>query len=198
MATGELSPEEIGRLVRRSRAGDASAFSELVEAYQAVVFGTALRLVRDREEAAEVSNRTFFKAYRGLVTYDPSRPLRPWLLRIAANEALNALRGRTREAAHAVTGESAEIQLEQARGGPDPSEVVPQQEQTAAIRAAVERLPEQMRLVTVLRYFDDLSYAEIAELTGQTVSAVGVTLLRARDRLRRELTTRGVTADALS
>jgi RNA polymerase sigma-70 factor, ECF subfamily len=193
-----LSPAEIELLVRRSRSGDVSAFSELVEAHQALVFGTALRLVRDREEAAEVSNRTFFKAYRSLADYDPNRPFRPWLLRIAANEALNALRGRTRQAAHAVTGEAAEIELEQAPGGPDPAEVAPRHEQTDAVRAAVERLPDSMRLVTVLRYFDDLSYAEIAEVTGQTVNAVGVTLLRARDRLRHELTTRGVTADALS
>ena len=198
MATRELDPATTGRLVRRSQAGDTVAFAELVETYQAAVFGTALRLVRDRGAAADVSNRTFFKAHRSLADFDPSRPLRPWLLRIAANEALNALRSRTREAAHAVTGEAAEIELEQAAGGPDPAEVVPQGEQAAAIRAVVERLPEQMRLVTVLRYFDGLSYAEIAELTGQTVSAVGVTLLRARDRLRRELTTRGVTADALS
>ena len=145
-----------------------------------------------------MSKRTFFKAYRGLADYDPDRPFRPWLLRIAANEALNALRGRTREAAHAVTGETAEIELEQASGGPDPADVVPRYEQSDAVRAAVERLPQQMRLVTVLRYFDDLSYAEIAEVTGQSVNAVGVTLLRARERLRRELTTKGVTADALS
>jgi RNA polymerase sigma-70 factor (ECF subfamily) len=184
--------------VRRSRAGDPAAFAELVEAHQAAVFGTALRLIRNREVAAEVANRVFFKAYRSLDDFDEHRPLRPWLLRIAANEALNELRSRNREAAHALAGEAAEIELERASGGVDPAEAVPEAERAAAIRAAVERLPEQMRRVVVLRYFDDLSYAEIAEITDQTVSAVGVTLLRARDRLRRELTTTGVTADVLS
>ena len=198
MTTSELSPEVTGQLVRRSRAGDTVAFAELVEAFQTAVFGTALRLVRDREVAAEVTNRAFFKAYRSLAEFDERRPLRPWLLRITVNEALNELRGRGREAAHAVTGEAAEIELERATGGPDPAEVVPLLERAGDVRAAIERLPEQMRLVVVLRYFDDLSYAEIAELTGQTVSAVGVTLLRARDRLRRELAAEGVTADVLS
>jgi RNA polymerase sigma-70 factor (ECF subfamily) len=194
----ELSPEAARRLVEQSRGGDPAAFGELVQAYQAAVFGTALRLVRDREVAADVSNRAFYKAYRSLADFDESRPLAPWLLRITANEALNELRGRGREAAHIVGGEAAEIGLQQASGGPDPAEIVPRNERAAAVREAVERLPEQMRLVTVLRYFDDLSYAEIAELTGQTVNQVGVTLLRARDRLRRELATKGVLADALS
>lgn len=198
MATTELSPDATGQLARRSRAGDTAAFGELVEAYQAVVFGTALRLVRDHEVAAEVTNRAFFKAFRSLADFDERRPLRPWLLRITVNEALNALRSRRREAAHTVGGEAAEVELEQAGGGPDPADVVRQTESAAAIRAAVERLPEQMRLVVVLRYFDELSYAEIAELTELTVNAVGVTLLRARNRLRRELTRKGVTADAMS
>ena len=197
MTTCDSGPAETGPLVRRSRDGDRAAFTELVEIFQSSVFGTALRLVGDRELAAQVSNRTFFKADRNLADFDLSRPFRPWLLRIAANEALNALRSRNREAGRAVTGETAELALERAAGGPDPAEVIPRYEQTAEIRAIVGRLPEQMRIVTVLRYFDDLSYAEIAEMTGLTVSAVGVTLLRARDRLRRELTTRGVTADAL-
>jgi RNA polymerase sigma-70 factor (ECF subfamily) len=192
-----VMPQE-QRLVRLSRGGDESAFAELVETHQAAVFGTALRLVHDREVAADVSNRAFFRAYEHLASFDDSRPLRPWLVRIAAHEALNELRTRRRDAAQTVSGEAGEIELEQLAAGPDPAEVLPRRERSAAIRAAVDRLPEAQRVVVVLRYFADLSYADIAEATQQTVNNVGVILLRARERLRRELETEGVERDGLS
>jgi RNA polymerase sigma-70 factor, ECF subfamily len=195
--TIELSQDSTQHLVRQSRAGDESAFAALVEAHQSAVFGTVLRLVHDREVAAEVSNRAFFKAYEHLASFDESRPLRAWLLRIAANEALNELRSRRRDAAHAFGGAEAEIELEQISGAPDPGEIVTRRESSTAIRDAVSHLPEPQRVAVVLRYFADLSYADIAELTQQSVNNVGVTLLRARDRLRRDLETQGVASDGL-
>jgi RNA polymerase sigma-70 factor (ECF subfamily) len=186
------------RLVRLSRVGDQPAFAALVEAHQSAVFGTVLRLVRDRAVAAEVSNRAFYRAYERLASFDDSRPLRPWLMRLAAHEALNELRSRQRDANHTFGGQAAEIELEQIAGGPDPAEVIPRRERSVAIRTAVDRLPEAQRVAVVLRYFADLSYADIAEATQQTVNNVGVVLLRARERLRRELETEGVVLDVLS
>ena len=197
MAITELSLDSTQHLVQQSRAGDESAFAALVEAHQAAVFGTVLRLVFDREVAAEVSNRAFFKAYEHLATFDDARPLRAWLLRIAANEALNELRSRRRDAAHTFGGDEAEIQLEQIQGAPDPGEIVSRRERSDAIRDAVNRLPEAQRVVVVLRYFADLAYADIAELTQQSVNNVGVILLRARERLRRDLEAQGVATDGL-
>ncbi len=198
MAVIELSLDSTQHLVHRSRAGDESAFAALVDAHQSAVFGTVLRLVYDREVAAEVSNRAFFKAYEHLASFDESRPLRAWLLRIAANEALNELRTRRRDAAHTFGGVEAEMELEQISGAPDPGEIVSRRERSTAIRDAVNRLPESQRVVVVLRYFADLAYADIAELTQQSVNNVGVTLLRARERLRRELERQGVATDGLS
>jgi len=185
------------RLVRLCRSGDDSAFADLVERHQAVVFGTVLRLVRDREVAAEVTNRAFYRAYEHIAEFDENRPLRPWLARIGANEGLNELRRRRRDADHSVGGEEAAIELEKLAGGPDPADVVRQRERSSDLRAAIDRLPEAQRVVIVLRYFADLSYADIAEATQQTVNNVGVVLLRARERLRRELETEGVASDAL-
>ncbi len=198
MAITELSLDSTQHLVQQSRAGDEVAFAALVEANQSAVFGTVLRLVHDREVAAEVSNRAFFQAYAHLASFDESRPLRAWLLRIAANEALNELRSRRRDAAHAFGGAEAEAELEQISGAPDPGEIVSRCERSAAIRDAVSRLPEPQRVVVVLRYFADLAYADIAELTQQSVNSVGVTLLRARERLRRDLERQGVATDGLS
>jgi RNA polymerase sigma-70 factor, ECF subfamily len=191
-------PHPDRELVRRCLAGDTGAFAKLVQLHQVAVFGTALRLGRDRALAADVSNRTFFKAFEHLAEFDDQRPLRPWLVRIATNETLNELRGRRSEAAHTFGGEAAEAELEQLPAGVvDPADVVPRQEQDAAIRDAVSRLPEPLRLVVVLRYFADRSYAEIAELTGQTISNVGVSLLRARERLRRDVEAKGVLSDVV-
>ncbi len=198
MAVIELSLDSTQHLVHRSRAGDESAFAALVDAHQSAVFGTVLRLVYDREVAAEVSNRAFFNAYEHIASFDESRPLRAWLLRIAANEALNELRTRRRDAAHTFGGVEAEMELEQISGAPDPGEIVSRRERSTAIRDAVNRLPESQRVVVVLRYFADLAYADIAELTQQSVNNVGVTLLRARERLRRELERQGVATDGLS
>jgi RNA polymerase sigma-70 factor (ECF subfamily) len=196
VATTTRQPEQ--RLVRLSRSGDQSAFAELIEAHQASVFGTVLRMVHDREAAAEVSNRAYFRAYEHLDSFDENRPIRPWLVRIAAHEALNELRTRRRDADHLIGGEAAAIELEQLVGAPDPAEILPRRERSAAIRAAVDRLPEAQRVVVVLRYFADLSYADIAEATQQSVNNVGVILLRARERLRRELEAEGVASDVLS
>ena len=197
MAITELSLESTQHLVQQTRAGNETAFAALVEANQSAVFGTVLRLVYDREVAAEVSNRVFFKAYEHLASFDESRPLRAWLLRIAANEALNELRSRRRDAAHTVGGAVAEIELEQISGAPDPSEVLSRRERSVAIRDAVNRLPEPQRVAVVLRYFAELPYSDIAELTQQSVNNVGVTLLRARERLRRDLERQGVATDGL-
>src|SRR3984893_10509559 len=124
MAITELSLDSTQYLVQQSRAGDESAFAALVQANQSAVFGTVLRLVHDREVAAEVSNRAFFKAYEHLASFDESRPLRAWLLRIAANEALNELRRRRSHEAHIFSGAAAELELEQLSGPPDPGEIV--------------------------------------------------------------------------
>jgi RNA polymerase sigma-70 factor (ECF subfamily) len=196
VATTTTQPEQ--HLVRLSRSGDQSAFAELVETHQTAVFGTVLRMVHDREVAAEVSNRAFFRAYEHLDSFDDTRPFRPWLVRIAAHEALNELRIRRRDSDRTIGGEAGAIELEQLVGAPDPAEILPRRERSAAIRAAVERLPEAQRVVVVLRYFADLSYADIAEATQQTVNNVGVILLRARERLRRELEAEGVASDVLS
>ena len=197
MAITQLTLDSTQHLVRQSRAGDEVAFAALVEAHQSAVFGTVLRLVADRDLAAEVSNRAFFKAYQNLASFDDSRPLRAWLLRIAANEALNELRSRRRDATHTFGGVAAEVELEQISGAPDPGDIVSRRERSAVIRDAVGRLPEPQRLVVVLRYFAELAYADIAELTQQSVNNVGVTLLRARERLRRDLEAEGVTTDGL-
>jgi len=176
-------------LAAACRRGDGVALAALVERYQSDVFGTALRLSHNREAALELTNTIFFKAYQNVHTYDAERPLRPWLLRIATNETLNWLRAQRREREHVLPGEASEVALDVAAapGRDDPEALALQLERREEVRAALARLPERYRVVLTLRYFDDLSYAEIAEITGQDANAVGVQLLRARNMLRAAL-----------
>jgi RNA polymerase sigma-70 factor (ECF subfamily) len=185
--------------VARCRAGHADAFAEVVERHQAAVFATALRLVGDRDVALEVANGAFYKAYRALASVDTSRPLRPWLVRIVSNEALSYLRERGRIARQTVSGEAGEVALAALPAGDEqPEGAAVAGERRDAVHRALAALPEQYRLVTILRYLHDLSYAEIAAQTGLPIGTVGVYLLRAREQLRGRLAAEGVTADALS
>jgi RNA polymerase sigma-70 factor (ECF subfamily) len=174
-------------LVAACLANDPAALAALVERYQAEVFGACLRLTHEPEAALELANTTFFKAYQHLDSYDPARPLRPWLLRIATNESLNYLRGRRRDREHTVEGPDGEALTARLPGPDDPAADVLDEEQRAGVRAAVAALPLHYRLMIVLRFFHDLSYAEIAEQTGLPINTIGVQLSRARALLRRAL-----------
>jgi RNA polymerase sigma-70 factor (ECF subfamily) len=185
-------------LVERCLTDDPAALTLLVERYQRDVFGACLRLTRDTDAALELANTVFYKAYLNLRSFDADRPLRPWLLRIATNETLNYLRGQRRDREHTVQGEEGDDLAERIPGRDDPAATVLAAERREAVRAAVAQLPEQYRLLITLRFFNDLSYAEIAEQTGLPVNTVGVQLMRARNLLRRTLAGQEMTDDDAS
>jgi RNA polymerase sigma factor (sigma-70 family) len=184
-ATADIAAD--ATLVAESRKGIPGALERLVERYQADVFGTALRLTRERDVALELTNSIFFKVYQNLEAYEPGRPLRPWLLRIATNETLNWLRSRRREREHVLGSEASDVAFEQLQAGDDPEAAALSTEQRETVRDALAGLPEHYRLVLTLRFFNDLSYQEIAEQTGQDANTVGVQLLRGRQLLKRAL-----------
>jgi RNA polymerase sigma-70 factor (ECF subfamily) len=159
-------------------------FAEAVREHQDEVFGLALRITGDRDAAMDVASTTFFKAYRAFDRYDQTRPVRHWLLRIAANEAISHTRRRGRHLRNTVGADAA---AEIADPGVAPEAESVAREERARIRSAVALLPELYRVVIVLRYFDELAVEEIAQVTGRPASTVGVQLLRGRALLRRAL-----------
>lgn len=168
------------------RAGRVT-FSDAVRDHQDEVYGVALRILGDRDAAREAASTAFLKAYRSWARYDQTRPVRYWLLRIAANEAISVGRSRTRERARTTT-------VDGAAGVPDPAQTPDQaaeaREERDRVRAAVAGLPELYRVPVVLRYFSELSLEEIAAVTGRPQATVGVQLLRARALLRASLEAR--------
>lgn len=161
-------------------------FSELVREHQNEVFGLALRMLGDREAAMDVTSTVFLKAFRAFDRYDPRRPARHWLIRIAVNECISAGRTRSRERLRRAPADDA---LAVPDRSPAPDDEAVAREERARVRGAVAELGEPYRTVTVLRYFSGLTVDEIAQVTGRPSSTVGVQLLRARALLRTALGT---------
>jgi RNA polymerase sigma factor (sigma-70 family) len=167
----------------------AVTFEDVVREYQDHVYGAALRILGDRDAALDAANQTFMKAYRSIGSYDPSRPIKHWLLRIAVNEAITIARARSRELARRAP-EATAAELPARSAGPEREAL--DRESNDGIRAAVAALPDLYREVVVLRYFNELSVDEVAAALGRSSSTVGVQLLRARQLLRKALGAPGV------
>lgn len=167
----ELADDRL--FVARCLNGDASAFEPLVERYQRVLFGVALRLVANYEDARDVTQNTFIRAYERLETFDPNRRFFSWIYRIAVNESLNLRRSRRPQeelgTAMAVAGGQAEA--------------VEVRETAERVEQALRQLSDEYREVVVLRYFGELSYEEISEAVGVPEKTVKSRLFSARQRL---------------
>lgn len=159
-------------------------YDDAVRDHQDELFGVALRITGDRDAAQDATSRALLKAFRSWHRYDQARPVRHWLLRIAANEAISIGRERTRERARTLGEDAA---ADAADAGPLPDEDVVAREERERVRRAVAGLPDLYRVPVVLRYFSELSVEEIATVTGRPASTVGVQLLRARAMLRTAL-----------
>lgn len=163
---------------------DRVTFPEAVQQHQDELYGVALRILGDRDAALDATSRALMKAYRSWERYDQTRPVRHWLLRIAANEAISIGRERTRDRERRASADDA---LEMADRAPLPDERLVAREERDRVRRAVAGLPELYRVPVVLRYFSELSVDEIAAVIGRPSSTVGVQLLRARALLRSAL-----------
>ena len=156
-------------------------FDEAVREHQDELYGVALRILGDRDAAQDATSRALLKAFRSWSRYDQERPVRHWLLRIAANEALSIARERSRDLARRAPGDDA---LDRPDHAPLPDESALAREERERVRRAVAGLPELYRVPVVLRYFSDLTLDEIAAVTGRPAATIGVQLLRARGMLR--------------
>ena len=181
-------PEDT-ELVGRARRGDLSAYEELVRRYQRIAHRTAY-LIAGQAEADDAAQQAFVKAYHALDRFDPSRPFRPWLLRIVANEARNLRRSAGRRAGLELT-----LSAEPQPLAPSPEHEQVARERRQALLRAMKRLSESDREVLGLRYFLDLSEAEMVEAMGVPAGTVKSRLSRAMDRLREAAAEVGLTLD---
>src|SRR5208283_2902043 len=179
-------------LVAQSRQGDTVAFGELVRRYEAKIFRLAQHVTQNREDAEDVLQETFMKAYEHLDQFQGNSKFYTWIVRIAVNQALMKLRRRKTDKSVSIdenidTGEDTMVR-EIAAWDEDPEQRFSRDELGGILDTAVQSLEPPYRSVFVLRDIDELSTEETAEALGLSVPAVKSRLLRARLQLREKLT----------
>ncbi len=175
-------------LVSRARQGDELAYEALVRQHQEAIFRLAYLLLGDRSDADDVAQETFIRAFRALDRFDTARPLRPWLLQIAANLARNRRR---------AIGRYFAVLRRMVKADPDmfePSAAVDARHgESLALWQFVRRLEQTDQEIIYLRYFLELSEADIAETLGVAPGTVKSRLHRAIGRLRGVMKQEGFT-----
>jgi RNA polymerase sigma-70 factor (ECF subfamily) len=169
----KLSDSEIVKLVRNS---DKEIYKELVLRYQNKIFAYLYRFLNNnREEAEDLAQEVFIKAYRALQSFDTKRKFSSWLYRIAHNEAVNLIKRK---------GLISFFPLEK-NNLKDITSKKSEEIQTLDIERALSQLKPEYREVLILRYFEDKSYEEISEILKKPINTVGVFIKRAKCELKK-------------
>jgi RNA polymerase sigma-70 factor (ECF subfamily) len=192
MAVSSQATIDESTLVAQAREGDTVAFGELVRRYESKIFRLAQHITQNREDAEDVLQETFLKAYEHLDQFQGNSKFYTWIVRIAVNQALMKLRRRKADRSVSLdetidTGED-NIVREIAAWGEDPEERFSREELGELLDSAIKGLEPPYRSVFVLRDIEDLSTEETADVLGLSIPAVKSRLLRARLQLREKLT----------
>ena len=175
------------KLIDQILQGDTDSFAQLVETYQDKVYSLCLRMVGDREDAQDLAQEAFVKAWRGLKFYKHEAAFSTWLYRLTSNVCIDFLRQKKRKSALSLTSQEEEEQIDIPDPSPQPEELVLQQQRKEAVADAMSQLEDEFRLVLTLRVVQERSYEEIAEIMDLKVGTVKSRLARAREKLRRIL-----------
>jgi RNA polymerase sigma-70 factor (ECF subfamily) len=160
--------------------GDSAAFFNIVDVYQQPVYNLCYRMLGDAAEAEDGAQETFLRAYTKLHTYNPARKFSSWLFSIASHYCIDRLRRRRYQI---ISWDDLPPWRWLPANEPQPEEVTLKREADERLRRLLDALPADYRAATILRYWHDMSYDEIAETLDTTVSAIKSRLFRARQML---------------
>lgn len=160
---------------RRARDGDRAAFAELVRRHQDAVYRFVLRMVGSRDEALDLAQDAFVRAWQALPQWQPEAQFRTWLFRIASNAAVDTLRRR-----RVVAFEPLDESYEAAASEPDPEKQLELKQRIAALEASLAKLSREHREILLLREVEAMSYDEIGAVLGLSEGTVKSRLARAR------------------
>jgi RNA polymerase sigma-70 factor (ECF subfamily) len=168
-------------LVAASLTGQRDAFDLIVERHRRAVYQVCYRFVNNHEDASDLAQEAFLRAWRGLHGFKGQAALSTWLYRIAVNVCLNRVSVKKLETEPIVTDRFEDARAE------DPSAGLVRDERAAAVRRAIAALPEKQRATLILRAYHDLSHQEIADILGSSVGAVKANFFHALGNLKRIL-----------
>lgn len=178
-------------LIAKAAKGDQDAFAQLLELHKGKVYGLTLRLTGSAEDAMDLTQETFFNAWRGLPRFHGQSKFSTWLYRLATNAAIDFLRREKRRGAGTTVSLYAEEEPQRALDIPDhrftPQTELERKELQEAIQRGLGRLSDEHRQALVLREVNGLSYAEIAQVLGVEEGTVKSRISRARMALRKAL-----------
>jgi RNA polymerase sigma-70 factor, ECF subfamily len=180
---------EAGSAVERARAGDSDAFRLLVEQHSRSIFRLAFRMTGNEQDAEDVVQETFLRAYKQLNRYEARSSFSTWLFRIATNYSLDLIRMRKRheDKRERGTDEERDILQNIAMDTPGPDRVVYGSQVRDRVNAALDELSPQERTAFVLRHFEGLSIEEIGATLGTGANATKHSIFRAVQKLRKNL-----------
>ena len=176
-----LNDVNVEEIVRRAQDGDHDAFEQLFKRFGRVLFGTIVRVVRDKDSAEEVLQDVFLRIYRKLLTFDHRSSFYAWAYRIAINMSLNRLKSESARR---------EVQIEPSHWESIPSAGDGNKDATflrEATRAAIQKVPPKQRAVLMMRVYDGMDYASVAKTLGCSQGAAKANFHFAMQKLRKYL-----------
>ncbi len=166
--------------ISKTLAGDTNSFAFLVEKYKIMVYSLAMKMLNNKEEAEEVSQDTFVKAFKNLSKFKGESKFSTWLYKIAYRNCLDLIKKKEKKY---KTTTIDEVTVHKIKSTDNILEQITKKERALLLKSCLEKLPEQERSILWMFYFDELSLVEITEITELTLSNIKVILHRARKRL---------------
>mgnify|MGYP005844886243 CR=1 FL=1 len=182
---GTEVPHDEGDLVRLCLDGDRSAFDQLVARHHRGIYNMLYRTLGDAEDAMDLTQEAFLRAYTRLDTFQQGRSFLAWLRRIAANLCIDHLRRRGQPVASLEEREEAGMEASDDRPSASPEDSVTMAEDSRRVLAALQQLPAKQRLVLTLRHLEGMSLEQIAHALRMPLGTVKVTLFRGRHTMRK-------------
>lgn len=177
-------------LIERLKGGDQTAFREVVESSQALVYNTAIGIVQNPEDAEDVAQEVFVQLYESIKTFKGESKLTTWLYRITVSKAMDHLRRKKRKKRFAFVQSLFGANEELVHDPPDfvhPGVSLDNKEKAKELFKAIDLLPEKQKIAFTLNRIEGLSYQEISDIMKLTVASVESLLHRARKNLRKNL-----------
>ena len=185
-----MSKKDINRIIQKALHGDETAYEALLHRYQNGIFNMVYQMIKNREEAEDLVQETFIKAFHSLSSYNDDYAFSTWLYKIAFNHCIDAIRKKklkTLPLDKPIQLHDGEVQQEIHDDTHSPEKTLLFTEKKKRIQKSIDSLPERYRIAIVLRHQEERSYEEISEILDIPIGTVKARIFRAREMLKKKL-----------